>query len=203
MIPAGYSLLLQSMATGLKQLALLASGNGSNAENIVRYFRSHGGAEVCCILSNRPDAYVLERARQLGIESRVFGREDFSEGGKVLDYLQHKRTDAIILAGFLLKIPRVLIQAWPDRILNIHPALLPDYGGKGMYGMHVHEAVLRNGDEVSGITIHLVNEHYDEGRILRQVRCEVRSDDTPESLAARVHALEYLHYPLVIAEMLG
>lgn len=185
----------------MKRLAIFASGNGSNAARIITFFRLNGKAQVVCILCNVPKAFVLERAVSMGVPSRVFSREAFLDGEEVISYLQHLQVDGIVLAGFLLKLPSNLIQEYPDRIVNIHPALLPAYGGKGMYGMKVHEAVINNKDKVSGITVHLVNERYDEGKILFQARCEVKMDDTAESLAARIHELEYQYYPAVIASL--
>lgn len=186
----------------MKRFAILASGNGSNAEHIVRFFRENGNAEVACIITNRPDAYVLTRAESLGIPSKVFARDSFASGLEILAFLEKQGVVAIVLAGFLLKIPQLLIDAFPGRIINIHPALLPKHGGKGMYGMKVHEAVINSGDRHSGISIHLVNAHYDEGEILLQMKCEVKPDDDPVSLAARIHELEYCYYPPTIARFL-
>ncbi|MDI9604566.1 MAG: phosphoribosylglycinamide formyltransferase [Bacteroidota bacterium] len=181
-------------------IAIFASGNGSNAENIIRYFLKSKRIRVALILSNREDAYVHKRGRALGVHSRSFRKAEFDEGKSVLDALQAYSVDFIVLAGFLLKVSQPILEAYPDRILNIHPALLPKHGGKGMYGDRVHRAVIDAGDTESGITIHYVNEHYDEGTILFQARCEVLSTDSADDVARKVHELEYLHFPKVIEE---
>jgi len=189
-----------------KSVAILASGSGSNAENIIRFFRDSKDFEdfkdsgnVCfpVIVSNKEDAYVHERAKKLGISSYTFKKSDF-ESGRVLEFLKEQQIDFIILAGFLLKVPENLLQAYPNKIINIHPALLPKFGGKGMYGSHVHEAVVAAKEKESGITIHYVNENYDEGQIIFQAQCEVLPTDTPDDVAEKVHALEYEFFPKVI-----
>lgn len=185
----------------MKRAALFASGSGSNAENIIRYFENNPGVEFPLIISNKKDAYVHERAKNLGIPSFSFRKSDF-ESGEVLELLQQYAVDYIILAGFLLKIPENLLKAYPDKIINIHPALLPKFGGKGMYGNHVHEAVVANQEKKSGITIHYVNENYDEGEIIFQAKCEVLPTDTPDDVAEKVHALEYEYFPKVIEKVL-
>ena len=186
-----------------KSVAILASGSGSNAENIIRYFRSKNNKDVCfqVIISNKEDAYVHERAKNLGISSYTFKKSDF-ESGKVLEFLKEQSIDFIILAGFLLKVPENLLQAYPNKIINIHPALLPKFGGKGMYGSYVHEAVVAAKEKESGITIHYVNENYDEGQIIFQAKCEVLPTDTPDDVAEKVHALEYEFFPKVIERIL-
>ena len=184
------------------RIAIFASGSGTNAENIGRFFAGTSLAEVCLILTNKKDAGVINRAENLGIPCIVFNREDFYDTGKVLSYLKQYSIDFIVLAGFLWLIPENLIEKYRKRIINIHPALLPKYGGKGMYGSFVHETVIKNKDEESGITIHFVNEEYDAGSIIFQAKCKVASDDTPDSLAAKVHALEYKHFPRVIEEVI-
>lgn len=181
-----------------KNIAIFASGNGTNARSISEYFSGNPEIQIVLILSNNPEAYVLKRAEHLDIPAIVFNREDFYLTGKVQVILRERKIDFLVLAGFLWMIPVDLIHEYPGRIINIHPALLPKYGGKGMYGMHVHETVLASGDKESGISIHLVNEKYDEGPVLFQERCPVKPDDTAETLAQRVHALEYLYYPQVI-----
>lgn len=181
-----------------KKLAIFASGGGTNAENIVKYFAGSETAEVSLILSNKPDAYVLERARRLGIESLAFSKADFFESDRVVQLLKAHKIDWVILAGFLWLVPGNLLEAFPDRIINIHPSLLPKFGGKGMYGGRVHEAVVAAGESSSGITIHLVNQEYDKGRVLFQASCPVLKNETPETLADKIHALEYQHYPSVI-----
>ena len=184
----------------MKNLVIFASGSGSNAENIIRYFASKPDFCVKKIYCNVPGAYVLERARQLQVPACVFTREEFRNPDKLLRRLQDEDTDFIVLAGFLWLVPPCITAAYPNRIVNIHPALLPAYGGKGMYGHHVHEAVLAAGEQQSGITIHYVNDRYDSGDIIFQATCPVLPDDTPDTLAARVHELEYRHFPRVIEE---
>jgi phosphoribosylglycinamide formyltransferase-1 len=184
---------------GIKKIALLASGAGSNAENIVRHFAGRAGWEVVLIVSNRADALVHERAKRLKIPSFTFPKEGF-ENGEVLRLLQRHEIDFIVLAGFLLKISEGLLRAFPNRIINIHPALLPRFGGRGMYGRHVHEAVVAQGETETGITIHYVNENYDEGQIIFQARCEVLRSDSPDDVAARVHELEYRYFPEIIEQ---
>jgi phosphoribosylglycinamide formyltransferase-1 len=187
----------------MKNIAIFASGSGTNAQAIAEHFNGSSLARIACILSNKPDAYVLERAKALKIPSAVFTRDEFYNSVKVLEILKEDQIDFIVLAGFLWLVPTYLIEAYPRRIINIHPALLPGYGGKGMYGLRVHQAVIENGDEESGITIHYVNNRYDEGDIIFQARCKVQSDDTPEFLAHRVHELEYAHYPQVIEDLVS
>ncbi len=183
------------------RIAVFASGSGSNAENLVEYFNKTVEKEVALILTNNPKAYVLERAKRLGVATEVFDREDLKKG-KVLEALREHDIDFIVLAGFLWLMPAEIVRAYKGRIVNIHPALLPKYGGKGMYGLHVHRAVIENGEKESGITIHYVNEEYDKGDIIFQARCPVLPDDTPESLQERVHALEYEHYPRVVDKVI-
>lgn len=181
------------------KLALLASGSGTNAENISLHFKNHPDIEVSLIASNKKDAFVLERAQKLNVDCYTFNRKEMEEGDLVA-YLLKKGIDFIVLAGFLLRIPAHLIKAFPNRIINIHPALLPNYGGKGMFGMHVHQAVKEAGDNESGISIHYVNEHYDEGQILFQAKCPVSTSDSAEDIAEKVHTLEYAHFPKVIEQ---
>jgi phosphoribosylglycinamide formyltransferase-1 len=181
------------------RIAIFASGNGTNAQRITEYFRERSSSiAVGLILSNKPDAFVLERARNLGISSVTFSRQEFYESDRIPDLLKEHAIEYIILAGFLWLVPDFLLKAYPGRILNIHPALLPGYGGKGMYGIKVHEAVISSHDKESGITIHLVNERFDEGQIIFQAKCSIEETDTPGSLAEKIHALEYLHFPAVI-----
>ncbi|WP_339784370.1 MAG: phosphoribosylglycinamide formyltransferase [Imperialibacter sp.] len=185
-----------------KNLAIFASGSGTNAENIVKHFKGNSDVGVKLILSNKKDAGVLERAKKLGIPSHVFSRPDFYENNNVLDVLKAHNVDWVVLAGFLWLIPGNLIKAFPDKIINIHPALLPKFGGKGMYGDRVHQAVIQAGEKDSGITIHLVNEKYDEGKILFQASCDIEKDETPQSLAAKIHQLEYTYFPQVIHDQM-
>ncbi|WBL43940.1 phosphoribosylglycinamide formyltransferase [Algoriphagus halophytocola] len=181
----------------MKRLAILASGSGSNAEKIMAHFQHSAKAEIALVASNKPDAFVLERAKKFDVPTFTFSRKEM-DAGQLLEKLREEKIDWVILAGFLLKIPVALTRAFPDRMVNIHPALLPKYGGKGMYGTHVHEAVKAAGEKETGITIHLVNEHYDEGKIIFQASTPVTEEDTPESIAAKVHELEHRHFPQVI-----
>ena len=184
----------------MKNIAVFASGSGTNAQNIAEYFMATGDIRVSMILANKPDAFVLERAKNLGIPSLVFTRKEFYESEIILDNLRRNKIDFIVLAGFLWLIPDYLLKAFSRKIINIHPALLPKYGGKGMYGNKVHQAVIMSGDQQTGITIHYVNDHYDEGEIIFQDSFEIQPDDTAESIAQRVHKLEYKHFPRVIEE---
>ncbi len=186
----------------MKNIALFASGNGSNVQRIAEYFANSKTIKISLIISNKSDAYVLERAKNLGIDSLLIDRNMFYETDFVIKTLQNLHIDLIVLAGFLWLIPENLIDAFPEKIINIHPALLPKYGGKGMYGMHVHKAVVTNKELCSGITIHYVNSEYDEGAIILQEKCELSANDTPETVAGKVHALEYMYYPVVIEELL-
>ena len=185
------------------KLAIFASGSGTNAEAIFNYFDGHKHIAVGGLLSNNANAYALQRARNHKIPQFVFDRGEFKDTSKIIGKLEEWGIDAIVLAGFLWLIPEYLVVRFQDRIVNIHPALLPKFGGKGMYGAHVHQAVLDAGEKETGITIHLVNQHYDEGQIIFQERCEVDKDDTPESLAAKVHKLEHQYYPQVIEKWLS
>ena len=182
------------------RLAILASGNGTNAQRISEYFAHHDKVQVACIIYNRKDAYVAERARRLGVPAKYFGRKDFYENGRVLEYLREQHIDWVILAGFLWLVPEDILNAFPNHIINIHPALLPKYGGKGMFGEHVHEAVIAHHEKESGITIHLVDNHYDRGTTLFQAKCQLTDEDTPDTLAAKIHELEQNHFPLIIEQ---
>ncbi|BDD09571.1 phosphoribosylglycinamide formyltransferase [Fulvitalea axinellae] len=185
-----------------KRIAVFASGSGTNAENIIKYFQEVEGVEVVLLLSNKPDAYALTRAEKLGVPTMVFNRKDFYESAKVLDTLAIAQVDMVVLAGFLWMVPEGLLNAYPDAVVNIHPSLLPKYGGKGMYGSRVHEAVIKAGEAESGITVHYVNERYDEGHVIFQVTCEVTPEDDADSLAGKVHDLEYEYFPKVIESVL-
>lgn len=204
-----YTLILYNSVTYvinaiMQRLAIFASGSGTNAENIIASFRNEPELNIACICSNRADAFVIERAKNHGIPYLVFNRDDFYHQRKVIDYLEERKIDWIILAGFLWLVPHNLIDRFPRRIINIHPALLPKHGGKGMYGHHVHEAVINAGESHSGITIHTIDHEYDKGEILFQAQCPVLPDDTTDTLAARVHELEYKYYPQVIkSQVLG
>lgn len=187
----------------MKKIAIFASGSGSNAENIICFFAKNPEICVNSVFCNVPDAYVLERAKKYNIPTHVFDREAFRNPEKVFRQLKEEKIDFIVLAGFLWLLPDCITNAYPNRIVNIHPALLPAYGGKGMYGHHVHEAVIAAGEKESGITIHYVNNHYDEGAIIFQAKCPVLPGDTPDTLAARIHELEYAHFPRVIEEVIN
>lgn len=184
------------------RIAIFASGSGTNAENLITHFAPNKTVDICIILSNKQDAYVLERAKELGITSFSFTKNELAESNTVLSILADNKIDFIILAGFLLKIPTNLIEAYRNRIINIHPALLPKYGGKGMYGNYVHEAVVANKEKESGITIHYINEHYDKGSIIFQATCDVLPTDTADDVAEKIHQLEYEHYPKVVEELM-
>lgn len=181
-----------------KKLAIFASGSGSNAENIIEHFKNSENIEVAIVLTNKSDAYVIERARKHAIPTTVFSKSDLMNTEVVYDTLDRCNVDFIILAGFLLLVPSQMVQAYPKKIINIHPALLPSYGGKGMYGAHVHKAVIDNKEERSGITIHLVDEVYDRGEIIFQGSCQIDAADTPKTLADKIHELEFQHFPDVI-----
>jgi len=186
----------------MKKIALFASGSGSNAENIIRYFAGNDILFFSLIISNKKDVFVHERAKKLNIPSYYFEKERF-ENGEVLTFLREQGINFIVLAGFLLKVPENMLKAYPDKIINIHPALLPKFGGKGMYGSRVHEAVVAAKETESGITIHYVNENYDEGQIIFQAKCKVLPTDTPNDVAAKVHALEYRYFPEVIEKVVA
>lgn len=185
-----------------RNIAIFASGNGTNAENIIKYFSGNKDIKVKIVMANKADAFVLERAHRLGIPTLYINREQWADATHILTLLHEQQIDFIVLAGFLARIPDALLHSYPNRIVNIHPSLLPKFGGKGMYGNKVHEAVVAAGETESGITIHYLNEHYDEGQIIAQYRCPVMPNDTPQDVATRVHALEYEYYPKVIEQLL-
>lgn len=186
----------------MKHIVIFASGSGSNAENLIRFFHNRDNVSVIQVLTNNPRAKVLERCNNLNISALSFNRTAFLETSDVLNILKLTNPDLIVLAGFLWKVPKNILQAFPNKIINIHPALLPKYGGKGMYGMYVHEAVINNKETETGITIHYVNENYDEGAIIYQAKCSVESTDTAESVAQKVHILEMEHFPKVVESIL-
>jgi len=186
----------------MRNIAIFASGSGTNAENLIRYFSNKNSARVSLVLSNKAEAQVLKRAAALNVSSVFFDREDLYKNQKVLEYLTLSGIDFIVLAGFLWLIPDNILTSYEKRIVNIHPALLPAYGGKGMYGEAVHKAVIANHEIVSGITIHYVNSFYDEGDIIFQAECPVNPSDTAETLAMKVHALEYEHFPRIIENLI-
>ncbi|WP_300433777.1 phosphoribosylglycinamide formyltransferase [Christiangramia sp.] len=185
-----------------KKIVIFASGSGTNAENIIKYFQKTKNIEVAAVLSNRRSAGALKRAHDLNVKALLFDKEAFYQTNDVFNILKDINPDLIVLAGFLWLLPANIIKEFPDRIINIHPALLPKYGGKGMYGSKVHEAVIGKKDKESGITIHYVNEKYDEGNIIFQATTPIEDNDTAESLAEKIHDLEYKHFPEVIQQLL-
>lgn len=181
-----------------KRIAIFASGNGTNCENIIRYFQSKGDAEIAFVLSNRADAYALVRARRLGVKTVVMTRDTFNDESAVMELMRREHVGFIVLAGFLLLVPPFLIDAFDHRMVNIHPALLPKYGGKGMYGRHVHEAVKAAGESETGMTVHWVTREYDSGAIIAQYKTAISPTDTVDDIAAKEHELEMKYFPEVI-----
>ena len=186
----------------MRNIAIFASGGGTNCENIIRYFQGHEQIAVRLVLCNRPDAFALERARRLGIPTSVVGKADFNREEIVMPLLRQHHVDFIVLAGFLLMIPDYLIEAFPQKIINLHPALLPKYGGKGMWGHHVHEAVKAAGETETGMTVHYVSNVCDGGEIIQQFRVALSPDDTVEDIAEKEHQLEMAHFPAVVEKVL-
>lgn len=186
----------------MQRIAIFASGTGSNAVKIIEHFKGHATIEVSLVLSNNAKAPVLEKAANAGVETYRFNREAFYNTNQVLNKLNSKKIDLIVLAGFMWLVPENLVHEYSDRMINIHPALLPKYGGKGMYGMHVHNAVKAAGEKETGITIHLVNKEYDKGRILFQTSCSVEESDSPEDIAQKIHVLEHANFPTQIERYL-
>lgn len=186
----------------MKRLVIFASGSGTNAENIIKFFINRDDASVVRVFTNNPNAQVIERAKKLNVNTVLFQKQAFTSSNEILSTLKELKPDLIVLAGFLLKFPEHILQEFPNKVINIHPALLPKYGGKGMYGMHVHEAVVRNNESQSGITIHYVNEQYDEGAIIFQARCQVNKNDTAEDVAKKIHNLEMDNFPEVVSKLL-
>lgn len=190
---------MRAQTTGkMKNLAIFASGEGTNAENIIRYFENSGTAKVTLLVYNRKEAGVRLRAERLGVRTEYIPKSMFGDSEKVLATMREANTDIIVLAGFLLFVPEYLLEAYHNRIINIHPSLLPLHGGKGMHGIHVHEDVLACGDKETGITVHVADAQLDHGCVLFQAKCPVERGDTPEDVAARVHKLEYAYFPEVI-----
>jgi len=187
----------------LVNIAIFASGAGSNAANIIRYFNNRPDIKISLIVCNKPEAGVLDIAKQNAVPILLIEKDRFAKGDAYLPELQKAGIDFVVLAGFLWKVPAALIAGYPHKIINIHPALLPKYGGKGMYGSKVHEAIIASGEKESGITIHFVNEHYDEGATIFQATCSIDSTDTAETLASKIHELEYVHFPKQIDELLA
>lgn len=186
----------------MKRIVIFASGSGSNAENLIEFFHNSDGVRVIQVLTNNPRAKVLERAKRLKVSALSFNKVAFFETKDVLNILKQSKPDLIILAGFLWKFPNHILEVFPNKVINIHPALLPKYGGKGMYGMHVHNAIVANKEVETGITIHYVNQHYDEGLIIFQKKCNVTAIDTPQDVANKIHDLEMEHFPKVVASLL-
>lgn len=185
-----------------KNIAIFASGSGSNAERLTNYFTDSEIVNVSLFLTNNKNAGVIERGHRLGIPTVIFNKTAFAKSNKIVDLLTNQQIDYVVLAGFLWLVPENLLKAFPDKIINIHPALLPKYGGKGMWGHHVHEAVVENKEAETGITIHLVNEEYDKGEVLFQAKCDVLPSDSAADVAAKIHELEYKHFPKVVERVI-
>ncbi len=185
-----------------KRIAIFASGSGSNAQKIMEHFKKHPDAEVVIVLTNNPEAYVLQRADNFEIPSHIFDKHEFYKTDNVVDLLKNLQIDLIVLAGFMLLVPQNLLKAFPNKIINIHPSLLPKYGGKGMYGDRVHQAILKAREEESGISIHFVNEHFDEGELIHQSRFKIEPGDDLEMIKFKGQQLEHLHYPKVVEQLL-
>ncbi len=185
-----------------KKIVVFASGSGSNAENIIRYFHDSGAAEVVSVMSNKPNAKVLERAKKLNVTALYFDRAAFYNSNEVLHILEDVNPDLIVLAGFLWLFPSTILEKFPNKVINLHPALLPKFGGKGMFGSNVHQAVLDNKEKETGITIHYVNEKYDDGQIIFQKAFPISSEETLTSLTEKIHELEHRHFPEVIENLL-
>ncbi|WP_299776688.1 phosphoribosylglycinamide formyltransferase [uncultured Formosa sp.] len=187
----------------MKRIVIFASGSGSNAENLIKYFKTKTNASVTLVLTNNPQAKVLDRCKKLEVSALSFNKVAFTKTDNVLNLLKSAKPDLIILAGFLWKFPEQILNTYPNMVINVHPALLPKFGGKGMYGMHVHEAVVANKESETGITIHYVNENYDEGAIIFQATCPVLSTDTADDIAAKIHELEMEHFPVIVDKVLN
>ena len=186
----------------MKRIAIFASGSGTNAENLIKFFKNNDKVSVVQVLSNNPNAQVLDRAKRLNVGTVTFDKKALIESDEVLNILKNSQPDLIVLAGFLWKFPKMILDAFPNKVINIHPALLPKYGGKGMYGKYVHQAVVNNKETETGITIHYVNEHYDEGAIIFQAKCTVEPNDTFEDVSNKIHELEMEHFPKVVESLL-
>lgn len=186
----------------MKKIVIFASGSGTNAENIIKHFKSTNTGTVVSVFTNNPKAYVIERAKNFQVPTEIFTREELI-GGKVLQKINTLQPDLIVLAGFLLKFPENIVAEYPDKIINVHPALLPKYGGKGMYGMNVHKAIVENKEKETGISIHYVNEHYDEGNIIFQKEVLLSGMETPDEVAAKIHELEQQYFPSIVEQILN
>ena len=187
----------------MKRIVIFASGSGTNAENLIKFFHNRENASVIQVLTNNPHAKVLDRAKKLKVSALSFNKTAISETEDVLNILKAAKPDLIVLAGYLWKFPDNILATFPNKVINVHPALLPNYGGKGMYGMHVHNAVVANKEKETGITIHYVNEHYDEGAVIFQAKCSVADTDTADNVAAKIHELEMEHFPQVVNDILS
>ncbi|WP_282069650.1 phosphoribosylglycinamide formyltransferase [Olleya namhaensis] len=187
----------------MKRVVIFASGSGSNAENLIRFFQNRDNASVIQVLTNNPHAKVLDRCKKLKVSGLSFNKTAFTATDDVLNLLKVNQPDLIVLAGFLWKFPENILKHFPSKVINVHPALLPKFGGKGMYGMHVHESVVANKETETGITIHYVNEHYDEGAVIFQAKCEVLASDTALDVAEKIHELEMKHFPEVVNKLLS
>ncbi|MDR1227253.1 MAG: phosphoribosylglycinamide formyltransferase [Prevotellaceae bacterium] len=188
----------------MNNIAIFASGSGTNAENIIRYFNFHPqkGAKVVMLYANKPEVYALIRAKKLGVPTHVFDRDTFYSSNEILAELNRLEVALIVLAGFLWLMPHNIVEAFPNKIVNVHPALLPKFGGKGMYGMNVHKAVKEAGERETGITVHYVNKEYDSGSIIFQAKCSVEKSDSPEAIAEKIHLLEQENFPRTVEEVL-
>lgn len=189
--------------TACKSIIIFASGTGSNAEAIIRYFNNNSSINIEAVFSNNAHAEVLEKAQKMGVNRFVFNNNQLTNSSDILKQLVQLSPNLVVLAGFLKKIPQNIIEAFPNKIINIHPALLPKYGGKGMYGQNIHRAVVQNQESESGISIHYVNKNYDEGGLIFQAKCSLSENETPESLSEKVRVLEHTHYPLIIEKILN
>ncbi|WP_044400951.1 phosphoribosylglycinamide formyltransferase [Lacinutrix sp. Hel_I_90] len=187
----------------MKRVVIFASGSGSNAENLIRFFQNSDRTSVIQVLTNNPQAKVLERCKKLNVSALSFNKIAFTETEDVLNILKASNPDLIVLAGFLWKFPEKILKHFPNKVINLHPALLPKFGGKGMYGMHVHHAVVDQKETETGITIHYVNEHYDEGAVIFQAKCAVLASDSAETVAEKIHLLEMAHFPEVVKKILN
>ena len=187
----------------MKRIVIFASGSGTNAENIIKYFQKKNLAEVTLVLSNKIDAKVLDRAEKLSVPSESFTKSEFIDSDKIITILRKESPDLIVLAGFLLKFPEFILKEFPNKVINIHPALLPKYGGKGMYGMNVHDAVIKDNEKISGITVHMVNNNYDEGRIVFQKSINLDKNESATSLAVKIHNLEMKYFPEIITKYIS
>lgn len=186
----------------MKNIAIFASGEGTNAQNIINYFKNDAQVKVALVVCNKPQANVLKRAKEATIPTFLINRNNFIESDEAVNVLKNAKIDLIVLAGFLWLIPTNLIKAYPNKIINIHPALLPKFGGKGMYGMHVHKTVIASKEEESGISIHYVNENYDEGKLIAQYKCKLTASDSAATLALKIHELEQQFFPVIIEKVL-